>query len=511
MTDHKPLQTIYSPTSKPSARIERWVLRPQPFTFRVRYVPGPQNIADALSRLPANHLPADYTGETATEESVYTMTTLSASVSIRDIDTELQSVRQFVKTGDAAHLPRPYLPLRYELTTIGQVVLRGTCIVPPASLRSQILQLVHEGHQGIVKTKERLRTKVWWPGIDHSAERLCKACTGCQVVSRPMAPPPVKSTPLPQHPWEHLATDILGPLPSGESLLVTVDYFSRFFEVDILRGTTSAAAITRLHAHFARYGLPRTLRTDNGPQFASEEFAAFLAEMGVDHLRNTPLWPRQRRVRASEPFPPQDLSDCPCCAPSMAPRATPLPASIQDNASLDDRRQPLRSHVPPPVRSKLPAYHPDDATVGSEPPPSVMRDRDAEHKRSTADYADKTRHATDRDTSPGDQVWLSNTAPANKLTPTYHPEPFKVTAPHGDQVTVESTLTGSTLKRNLQHTKPVVQAELPEGGKGQTTQEQPAAQKEKSATQPDEAERPQRPQRNAAPPARFKDYHTSFR
>ena len=123
---------------------------------------------DALSRLPANHLPADYIGETATEESIYTMTTLSApaALSIRDIerasanDTELQSVRQFVKTGDAAHLPRPYLPLRYELTTIGQVVLRGTRIVPPASLRSQILQLAHEGHQGIVKTKERLRTKV---------------------------------------------------------------------------------------------------------------------------------------------------------------------------------------------------------------------------------------------------------------------------------------------------------------------------------------------------------------
>ena len=323
VTDHKPLQTIYSPTSKPSARIERWVLRLQPFTFRVRYVPGPQNIADALSRLPANHLPADYTGETATEESVYTMTTLSApaAVSIRDIerasadDTELQSVRQFVKTCDAAHLPRPYLPLRYELTTIGQVVLRGTRIVPPASLHSQILQLAHEGHQGIVKTKERLRTKVWWLGIDHSAERLCKACTGCQVVSRPMAPPPVKSTPLPQHPWEHLATDILGPLPSGESLLVTVDYFRRFFEVDILRGTTSAAVITRLHAHFARYGLPRTLRTDNGPQFASEEFAAFLAEMGVDHRappQHATLAPRQRRGRASEPFPPQDLADCPC-------------------------------------------------------------------------------------------------------------------------------------------------------------------------------------------------------
>ena len=37
VTDHKPLQTIFSPRSKPCARIERWVLRMQPYTFKVVY------------------------------------------------------------------------------------------------------------------------------------------------------------------------------------------------------------------------------------------------------------------------------------------------------------------------------------------------------------------------------------------------------------------------------------------------------------------------------------------
>ena len=51
LTDHKPLKVIYSTSSRTSARIERWVLRLQPYKFTVQYVPGKQNIADPLSRL----------------------------------------------------------------------------------------------------------------------------------------------------------------------------------------------------------------------------------------------------------------------------------------------------------------------------------------------------------------------------------------------------------------------------------------------------------------------------
>ena len=53
--DHKPLQTIYGPRSKPSARIERWVLRLQPYDFNVIYIRGANNIADPLSRLSIQH------------------------------------------------------------------------------------------------------------------------------------------------------------------------------------------------------------------------------------------------------------------------------------------------------------------------------------------------------------------------------------------------------------------------------------------------------------------------
>lgn len=52
VTDCKPLQYLFNRVqSKPSARIERWILRLQAFDFDVRYEPGDQNLADSFSRL----------------------------------------------------------------------------------------------------------------------------------------------------------------------------------------------------------------------------------------------------------------------------------------------------------------------------------------------------------------------------------------------------------------------------------------------------------------------------
>ena len=89
------------------------------------------------------------------------------------------------------------------------------------------MELANEGHQGIVRVKERLRSKVWWPGIDKDAERKCRQCYGCQLVTKENITPPVKTTKMPESPWQDLALDLLGPIPTGEYLLVLVDYFSR--------------------------------------------------------------------------------------------------------------------------------------------------------------------------------------------------------------------------------------------------------------------------------------------
>lgn len=47
-----------------------------------------------------------------------------------------------------------------------EILLRGSRLVIPSSLQRKIVDIAHEGHQGIVKTKQSLREKIWFPGID---------------------------------------------------------------------------------------------------------------------------------------------------------------------------------------------------------------------------------------------------------------------------------------------------------------------------------------------------------
>ena len=63
-------------------------------------------------------------------------------------------------------------------------------------------------------------------------------------------------------------------------------------EVDLIKSTSSAVIIKCLHKQLSRYGLPSTLRTDNGANLVSAEMEEYLAQMGIKHRLTTPLWPR---------------------------------------------------------------------------------------------------------------------------------------------------------------------------------------------------------------------------
>jgi transposase InsO family protein len=57
-----------------------------------------------------------------------------------------------------------------------------------------------------------------------------------------------------------------------------------------MKKTTSERIITQLEAMFARHGIPRTIKSDNGPQFVSEEFKDYLQNNGIYSVLASRKW-----------------------------------------------------------------------------------------------------------------------------------------------------------------------------------------------------------------------------
>ena len=299
-TDHKPLVAIYgNATSKPPARIERWELRLQPYQTTVHYRKGEENPADNMSRHPSNHTEPYSRQEKVAEEYInYVATTSTPSALTLSMiaeatrrDPTLRAVIDTIESGkwyELAKRPKvdsdtfcTYERLKDELTigTTTQVILRGTKLVIPNELQHCVVDLAHEGYQGITKTKSLLREQVWFPGINKMVEDRVTACLGCQVATPKEAREPLKMSSLPNQVWEELSIDFAG-LPTGDYLLVVSDDYSRYPVVEIIRSLAAQTVIPKLQHIFSQFGIPGTLKSDNGPPFNSEAFATFAATGG---------------------------------------------------------------------------------------------------------------------------------------------------------------------------------------------------------------------------------------
>ena len=337
-----------------------------------------------------------------------------------------------------------------EFAIYDGVILRRHRLVIPSQLQNRVIDIAHHTHQGIVKTKQLIREKVWFPGIDKMVEETVRACIPCQAsYPGPNKREPICQTPLPSEPWSEIALDFAGPFPSGQYLLVAIDEYSRFPEVEIISSTAVKVVIPKLNSIFARQGFPNIVKTDNGPPFQGTEFAEYAKTVGFKHRKITPLWPEangiverfmgtiNKFVRASVAGNHDWRAELDSFL--LHYRATPHSATqISPFEALNGRK----------INIGLPSIPFSD----TKPCRSKIYQNDAASKGKMKAYADKRRHTYPSLLKEGDNVLIKQPK-LNKLTPLYNPEPYTVVQKNGSMVTAERN--GHFITRNSSHFRPV--------------------------------------------------------
>ena len=202
-----------------------------------------------------------------------------------------------------------------------------------------------------------------------------------------------------------------------------MDYYSRWIEIAKLQeNTSSASTINQLKSTFAKFGIPKTVISDNGPQYSSREFAMFAHEWGFTHVTSSPTHPSgngeaERAVRTVKKL-LQGGQD-PYIA-LLNYRAAPLANGHSPSELLMSRK----------IRTKIPTV---DGNLKVKPADSLK----LEHREEI--YREKQRHDFDHrhrtHTLPtlqeGDQVFLPDRQESGQVTSSVHPRSVMVQTPKG--------------------------------------------------------------------------------
>ncbi|XP_055543277.1 uncharacterized protein K02A2.6-like [Wyeomyia smithii] len=362
-----------------------------------------------------------------------------------ETDSSIKAVKIALQQGVWSNDATPFKVFETELCFAGKILLRGTRMVMPQSMRRQTLDLAHEGHPGISLMKQRLRAKVWWPKLDTQVEAYVKNCRGCILVAAPAAPEPMKRRELPSAPWHHLAIDYLGPLPSGHYLLVVVDYFSRYIEVEVTKKTDSAETIKRLDPIFARFGNPFSITADNGRQFISEEFKDYCVSKDIKLIHTTPYWPQQNgEVERQNRSILKRLTISQATNADWEVELNKYLLMYRSTPHSTTGKTPSEMLLGYNIRDKVPSIQPKD--IDEE-----VVDRDKEKKDKGKTYADERRNARPNHIAEGDTVLLKRMTKANKLSSNFDPEVFRVIKRKGGDVVVASEESGVEYRRHVSH------------------------------------------------------------
>ena len=176
-----------------SPRVQRLIVRSFPYQpFTVIYKKGKDiPVADALSHVtpmdPEDNIKLPNLAINMITKLVLTSTFTQDNFSRKldqirkstSQDNQLTRLSRYINTGfpcEKKNLPRDlqdYWNCRDMLSIENALVTCGSRIIVPHEMRAEMLQYIHEGHQGKERCLLRARNTVFWPRISYDMGRQC--------------------------------------------------------------------------------------------------------------------------------------------------------------------------------------------------------------------------------------------------------------------------------------------------------------------------------------------------
>ena len=147
--------------------------------------------------------------------------------------------------------------------------------VVPAGWRCKVFDHIHDlSNPSMRATRKLMVIKFIWHGLQKQVGIWVKACIPCQTsMVQWHIKAPLQTFRVPQHSFNHINVDLIGPLPPSTGythLLTIVDCFTRWAEAIPLSDTSAFACAQALITHWiARFGMPMDMSSDRGSQFTS--------------------------------------------------------------------------------------------------------------------------------------------------------------------------------------------------------------------------------------------------
>ena len=316
ITDHHPLIPIlnnYRLDEIENPRLQRMKTRIMAYNYTAEWIKGVLNHApDALSRNPVSdpqphEMLAERDSNNNPERSLAEIRAISSdsNENLRiqvlrkhaQTDIEYKQLQHFIHNGFPEHrkqLPdecRRYWNIRTHLTMDDDLIVYGCRLLIPQQMRRDVLAQLHESHQGSVRTKQRARLAVYWPGIDNDIDNVILTCKMCQDLLPSNVKEPITCKPTPARPFQEVAGDFCSY--AGQDYLILVDCYSDWPDIIPMgHNTTTSRVVTVIRQSFCRTGVPDIFWSDQGPQFTAQPFQEFSKKWGFKHVMSTPTYPQ---------------------------------------------------------------------------------------------------------------------------------------------------------------------------------------------------------------------------